>query len=54
MTVKELIEKLKKLPEDHEVVIHEAGALWDSKVKSVYIHPYNRDHGQKIVTIKGA
>jgi hypothetical protein len=50
-TVKDLIEKLQKLPEDYEVDINVDNA-YTSCIQSIYINEYYKKQGRNIITIK--
>ena len=52
MTVEKLIEKLKKLPKDHEVILHERGSIYDTKPRRVFISEYDKNRKAKVVTIE--
>lgn len=51
MTVKELIEKLKKMPADYKVQVNVDNA-YTSYVRRVYIDQYDVKFGYKCITIK--
>lgn len=51
LTVKELIKKLKKLPEDHEIHIS-VDDSYTSYITKVHVDQYEKRHGKKVVTIE--
>lgn len=51
MNVKELIEELKKFPEDHKVVFYEHGSVYDTNIHKVRITHYDKKNKKKIVTL---
>lgn len=53
MKVKELIKRLKKMPEDYTVFFHEKGGVFDSRVTRVDIDHYDKKNGRERVTLKG-
>lgn len=50
MTVKELIEKLKKMPKDHGVEI-EVDKTYTSYIRNIYVSVYDKNKGKNIVII---
>lgn len=52
MTVKELIEKLKEMPEDAIVEIYKNDEYLDTVDNVCYFPPTDEIHNQKIVAIK--
>lgn len=51
MTVKDLIKRLEKLPENHEIQVDVDNA-YTSYVRSVHIDQYEKNCGRDVVTIK--
>lgn len=51
LTVSELIEKLKTLPQDYRVQFYEDGSVYDSPVTKAYISQYDKKNKNKWVTL---
>ena len=53
LTVKELINKLQKMPETHKVIFYEKGGCYDISVKTLYISKYDKENNRDQITISG-
>lgn len=51
MTIKELKDKLKKFPDNYEIIFHQSGAVWNTPIERVLITNYDKVHKLKKVTL---
>lgn len=54
LTVKELIQKLKKFPENNGVIFYEKGSIYDILVTNVYVSEYDKKNKLNRVTLSNS
>ena len=53
LTVKELIDKLQKMPETYKLIFYEKGGCYDVPIKTIYISKYDKKNNRNQITISG-